>query len=67
MCACNCCLLSPALCCPPSLTQEMLFSMYSPTDEEGPASPTHGSSANTTERQGLLAAGNGLGPPLSSR
>lgn len=47
--------------------KEMLFSMYSPTDEEGPASPTHGSSANTTERQGLLAAGNGLGPPLSSR
>lgn len=48
-------------------SQEMLFSMYSPADEEGPTGPTHGSSTNITEQQGLLAAGNVFPPSLSSR
>ncbi|KAL4444379.1 hypothetical protein ABPG75_012116 [Micractinium tetrahymenae] len=47
--------------------KEMLFSMYSPSDEDGPSSPTVAGSGNTTERQGLLTAGNGLLPSFSLR
>lgn len=41
--------------------------MYSPFDEEGPASPTNVGSTMHTERQSLLAANNGSAASMPSR